>query len=59
VRVAQGRRLNLGVGDENSARSGRDGLEHCLSVWGVVCDGDLIYASDIVRGLYVLDLIGD
>jgi len=58
-RVAKSRGMNLGVGDENSNEGGRDILEHYPFVWGAVYDGDLIYASDIAQGLYVLDLIGD
>ena len=58
-RVAKARGMNLGVGAENRNEGGRDALEHYPFVWGAVYDGDLIYASDMAQGLYILDLIGD
>ena len=54
-RVAQARGLNDGVGAYKSAGGG-GGLSFPL-IWGVVYDGDLIYASDIAQGIFVLDLI--
>jgi hypothetical protein len=58
--VAKSRGLNQGVGDENRAEPGRDSFfENYPWVWQAVYDGDLIYASDINQGLYVLDLVGD
>ncbi len=60
VRVAQSRGLNQGVGDENKADPGRETFFEIYPwVWAAVYDGDLIYASDINQGIYVLDLIGD
>lgn len=58
-KVAKARGMNLGVGAENRAQPGRGQLESYPLVWQAVYDGDLIYASDIVQGLYVLDLVGD
>lgn len=59
-RVAKSRGLNDGTGDENKADPGRDkSLENPTFVWQAIYDGDLIYASDINQGIYVLDLIGD
>lgn len=60
VRVAQSRGLNQGVGNENKANPGRETFFEIYPwVWAAVYDGDLIYASDINQGIYVLDLIGD
>ncbi len=60
VKVAKSRGLNRGTGDENQADPGRDKeLENPTFIWGAVYDGDLIYASDINQGIYVLDLLGD
>lgn len=56
--VAKARGLNRGTGDENSADPGREkSLENPTFIWGAIYDGDLIYASDINQGLYVLDLV--
>jgi hypothetical protein len=57
-RVAQARGLNDGVGAYKSAGGG--GGDESISfplIWGVVYDGDLIYASDIAQGMFVLDLV--
>ena len=54
-RVAQARGLSDGVGAFKSAGGG-GGLSFPL-IWGVVYDGDLIYASDIAQGMFVLDLV--
>jgi len=54
-RVAQARGLNDGVGAYKSAGGG-GGVSFPL-IWGVVYDGDLIYASDIAQGMFVLDLV--
>jgi hypothetical protein len=60
VKVAKSRGLNQGTGDENQVDPGRDkALENPTFIWAAVYDGDLIYASDINQGIYVLDLIGD
>jgi hypothetical protein len=60
VRVAFSQGLALGVGAENKEDPGRDNfLDNTPWVWQAIYDGDLIYASDIVQGIYVLDLIGD
>jgi hypothetical protein len=58
-KVAAARGMNLGVGEANRAVPGRGFLESYPLVWQAVYDGDLIYASDIVQGLYILDLVGD
>lgn len=58
VQVAKSRGLNAGTGEENQADPGRDrSLENPTFIWGAVYDGDLIYASDINQGLYILDLV--
>ncbi len=57
-KVAKSRGLNRGTGEENQADPGRSkSLENPTFIWGAVYDGDLIYASDINQGLYVLDLV--
>ncbi len=57
-KVAKSRGLNQGTGEENQADPGRSkSLENPTFIWGAVYDGDLIYASDINQGLYVLDLV--
>ena len=59
-KVAKSRGLNRGTGAENQEDPGRaKSLENPTFIWGAIYDGDLIYASDINQGLYVLDLIGD
>ena len=56
--VAKSRGLNAGTGKENKADPGRDKeLENPTFIWGAVSDGELIYASDINQGLYVLRLL--
>ncbi len=58
VLVAENRGMPGGTGEENKADPGRDrSLENPTFVWGAVSDGELIYASDINTGLYVLELI--
>jgi hypothetical protein len=60
TKVAKSRALNRMVGEENKNDPGRDKeLEHYPFVWQAIYDGDLIYASDIDQGLYILDLLGD
>jgi hypothetical protein len=56
--VAKARGLNAGTGEENQADPGRaKSLENPTFIWGAIYDGDLIYASDINQGMYVLDLV--
>jgi len=60
VKVAKSRGLNQGTGDENQVDPGRNKqLENPTFIWAAVYDGDLIYASDINQGIYVLALIGN
>lgn len=60
VKVARVRGLNQGIGEENQEDPGRDkSLENPTFIWGAVYDRDLIYASDINQGIYILDLVGD
>lgn len=54
-RLAQARGLNTGVGAFKSAGGG-GGFSFPL-IWGVYYDGDLIYASDIAQGMFILDLV--
>ncbi len=54
-RLAQARGLNTGVGAFKSAGGGT-GFSFPL-IWGIYYDGDLIYASDIAQGMFVLDLV--
>jgi hypothetical protein len=46
-------------GPEPGDRRRDKSLENYPFIWGAVYDGDLIYASDINQGIYVLDLLGD
>ena len=55
-RVAQARGLNDGVGAYKRAGGGGESISFPI-IWGVVYDGDLIYASDIAQGMFVLDLV--
>lgn len=56
--VAKARGLNRGTGEENQVDPGRaKELDNPTFIWGAIYDGDLIYASDINQGLYVLDLV--
>ena len=58
--MAVSRGLNRLVGVENRTEPGHDTeLENSPFIWNAVYDGDLIFASDINQGLYVLDLEGD
>lgn len=58
--VAKSRGLNQLVGEENRADPGRmKFLESYPFFWQAVYDGDLIYASNINQGIFVLDLVGD
>jgi len=57
VWVSKSRGLNEGTGDENKADPGRDkALENPTFIWAAVHGGNLIYASDINQGIYVLEL---
>lgn len=37
-------------------RTGKELENNPAFIWGAIYDGDLIYASDINQGIYVLDL---
>ncbi len=56
-KAAKIRGMYQGTGQENQADPGRSNSpEHPTFIWGAEYDGDLIYASDINQGLYILDL---
>ncbi len=58
VRVAKSQGLNQLVGEENKADPGREKtLDNYPWIWQAVYDGDLIYASNIPSGIFVLDLV--
>lgn len=59
-KVATNRGMNQLVGEENRNDPGREKfLDNSPWVWQAVYDGDLIYASNITEGIWILDLLGD